>query len=379
MTKHELIINSIKETDDYEAKNRWLSLLLAAITSKKLKLSKNDKAFLRSFVYDEMVSVPDTVESAQGYKAKSRIFKYADSLFGLVMSVYKGPSEITPQVFSALNTVSVLLEKEMHFERRIDNLFAQDIISVQDVDDLIKMLRETDDEYAKGLLYPGLIHYRNKITNMLESSKKLISDYIAEEIGKYIDEYDPANEDRTNALESACDACYFFFNDSIESSLRRIPELGNNCLTFYSALTLLRAEKELPEKTVSLLANDLIYADGIHHALKQSGKEELFPKDLATEEYLAKSDLVHWLSYPTELGKAPDEIEYLGKTNVKKETFYVFRYRSNSDNLEEKLKNKWLIGWSGSEGGTFSNFDEYATYEKATAEKTVNYIKKKIL
>ena len=379
MIKHELIIKSIKETYDYESKNRWLSLLLAAITGKKMKLSKNDKVFLRSFIYEEMISIPDIVESTQGYKAKSRIFKYADSLFGLIMSVYKGPLEITPQVFTALNAVSVLLEKEMYLERRIDNIFAQDIISVQDVDDLIKMLRETDDEYAKGLLYPGLIHYRNKITNMLESSKKLMSDYIAEELAKYIDEYDPANEDRTNALESACEACYFFFNESIESCIRRVPELGNNCLTFYSALTLLRAEKELPAETVSLLANDLVYADGIYHALKQNGKEELFPKELASEEYLAKSDLVHWLSYPTELGKVPDEIEYLGKTTVKKETFYIFRYRSDSDNLEEKLKNKWLIGWSGSDGGTFSNFDEYANYEKSTAEKTVSYIKKKIL
>jgi hypothetical protein len=94
--------------------------------------------------------------------------------------------------------------------------------------------------------------------------------------------------------------------------------------------------------------------------------------------YLAKSDLVHWLTYPTELGKEPEQIEFIGKVK-KKEDYYVFRYISDSDNLGEDLQGKWLIGWSNAEGGTFSNFDLYSDFEKKTPEKTLKNIKKRLL
>jgi hypothetical protein len=49
------------------------------------------------------------------------------------------------------------------------------------------------------------------------------------------------------------------------------------------------------------------------------------------------------------------------------------------DNLDDELKGQWLIGWSGSEGGTFSNFDPLVEFEKKTPEKTVRYIRRKLL
>ncbi|MDE5616332.1 MAG: hypothetical protein K2I78_00925, partial [Clostridia bacterium] len=74
-----------------------------------------------------------------------------------------------------------------------------------------------------------------------------------------------------------------------------------------------------------------------------------------------------------------DEIEFLGKSTVKKEDYFIFKYKSDSDNLSDDLKNVWLIGWSGSDGGTFSDFDKLSDYEKKTPEKTVKYITKKLL
>jgi len=96
------------------------------------------------------------------------------------------------------------------------------------------------------------------------------------------------------------------------------------------------------------------------------------------QEYLAKSNMVRWLVYPTELGKYPDRIELLGKVK-KKEEYYIFRFSSDSENLGDELKGKWLIGWASDEGGTFSNFDLYESYEKKTVEKTLKFIKKKLL
>lgn len=129
------------------------------------------------------------------------------------------------------------------------------------------------------------------------------------------------------------------------------------------------------------LAQDLRYAKLVYEMLKESDALEQFPESCAAPEYLAKSDLVHWLTYPTELGKAPEEIEYIGKITyrLKRDVYYVFKFRSDSDTLDETMKNKWLIGWSSEEGGTFSNFEEYALFEKETVDATLKSIKKKLL
>ena len=63
----------------------------------------------------------------------------------------------------------------------------------------------------------------------------------------------------------------------------------------------------------------------------------------------------------------------------KKEVFYVFRFSSDSDTLDEEKKNKWLIGWSSNEGGTFSNFDDFAPFENEPPERALKLIKKKII
>ena len=84
---------------------------------------------------------------------------------------------------------------------------------------------------------------------------------------------------------------------------------------------------------------------------------------------------------PTELGKAPDEIQYIGKIKYlfKKEVYHIFKYRSDSDTLGDELKNKWLIGWSSGDGGTFSNFDEFEKFDLGNTEKTLKNIKKKLI
>lgn len=69
----------------------------------------------------------------------------------------------------------------------------------------------------------------------------------------------------------------------------------------------------------------------------------------------------------------------LGDIKVKGVKYYIFKYKSNSDNLSDDLKNEWLIGWSNLGGGTFSNFDRLCDYEQKNLEKTLKMIKKKLL
>ena len=145
--------------------------------------------------------------------------------------------------------------------------------------------------------------------------------------------------------------------------------------------SLLALNQEVPQNAIDALAGDLVHAQLIHSTLARFGKEALFPAGLNNPEYLAKSDLVHWLTYPTELGKAPDEIEYIGKITYlfKREVYHVFKYRSDSETLGDDLRGKWLIGWSSADGGTFSNFDEFKKFDLGNPDKTLKNIKKKLI
>lgn len=378
MVNIDQILSTIESIEDYETKNRMLGVLPASINEKKYKPKKNDIAKITAFAEQELGKVVATAKATESYKTKKLVFAYADTFYYLIMAIHKSPAELSPSMLGIMRESGELMQKELYLEPKIDEMFSQKIVSVADVEDLLKTLAETNDEYAKGLLYSGLLHYRDNLPNLLESSKLAIGAYMAKELARYIEIYG-SNEDADEALEVLCDACAYFINNDIVNLLYKTIELRQNNLTYFAARSLLQAKKDITEKTILTLANDLLYADKFYHTLKSFGKEELFPAKLTDEVYLAKSDLVQWLAYPTELGKAPDEIEYIGKAEFKDEYYHIFKYRSDSENLGEELKGKWLIGWSNDEGGTFSEFDEFEKFDKGTPEKTVKYIKKKLL
>ena len=68
----------------------------------------------------------------------------------------------------------------------------------------------------------------------------------------------------------------------------------------------------------------------------------------------------------------------MGTAKVKNELYHIFKYKSDSENLDD-LAGEWLIGWSGNMGGTFSNFDKLSDFEEKTPEKTLKNIVKKLL
>ena len=373
------LLPEISSSKNYDEKNQMLALLLSYIKSKRYKPSKQEKIVLSDFAFHEIREIIAAAQKAEGYKEKSLMFRYGDTFYYLIMAIHKSPAELTPEKIALTKELASLMEKELYLEQKMENMFSQEIISSSDVNDLLKRLNATKDEYEKGLFYAGLLHYRSEHSRLLETSKLAIADYIKKELARYIEEYDISNEDKTKAFEALCEACAYFMNDSILPLLYKVIELNNNGLSFFTVMTLVKTGKEISEKIVATLAGDLVYAEGLYWALKGAGKEYLFPAELANDVYLAKSDLVHWLTFPTELGKAPDEIEYIGKTEIKKEEYHIFKYKSDSDKLSDDLKGIWLIGWANDEGGTFSNFDEYEKFEKDTPEKTVKYIRKKLL
>ena len=108
-----------------------------------------------------------------------------------------------------------------------------------------------------------------------------------------------------------------FATDVVVASLHGMLKIENASIRYYAVRSLLAAKQEVSREIIVSLANDIVYADMTYAILKMHGKTNLFPTELANEEYLAKSDLVHWLTYPTELGKEPDQIEYLGRRSAR--------------------------------------------------------------
>lgn len=377
MSKITEIIEIIKEVDRNSQNGLW-EFLLKNIQSSHI--SNQDKEAVLVFCLNEIELLIKEIPEAKNYRAKDYLFHREDLILGIFFRFYKKPEDIPEPYFSKIDTLVKIIDSEMIMENTVNKIFAEEKIEGAYIDRLVSLLTNLSDEYQKAKFYSGLINYNHCFDNLTTEAKNKLSAYIDSEQKRYLSMSNPC-PDCLEGLEFSVDACKYLITDEIVKNLYAVLKLNNNNISYYAVESLLSAGKEIPQDTISSLANDLINAEITYSLLKKHNKSDLFPKDLTDPVYLAKSDMVHWLSYPTELGKAPDEIEYIGKFKklFKKEVFYIFKYISDSDNLDEGSKNQWLIGWSSNEGGTFSNFDKYADYEMGKLNKTLRNIKKKLI
>lgn len=85
----------------------------------------------------------------------------------------------------------------------------------------------------------------------------------------------------------------------------------------------------------------------IYQLLTNYNRRDMFPSEYFTHEKGAESFLVTWLEYPTELGRAPDEIELLTKVILDEGDlqYYVFKYRTKAPRWAAALG--WMMGIVG--------------------------------
>ena len=377
MSKFDSIIETM-QTVDFREKKQFLEYLCNMAEKAKHQFHQTDKDALLAFAHEEVEHMLKAIPTAEDYKEKDLIFECENFLLGIVMHLCVSPAQLPPDKLLKIKALTELVNKERYIETTIDSIFELSSITQTDINRLLYWVRQTTDEYQKSKLFLGLSHYQKDFGKINESAKQALTDYIASELRRLmvLD-----SEDTRNALELIADVSKHFSNENVISALLDLLQLGHNHINYYAVDTLYQLGQAVPPAAITALARDLEYANLTYNLLQRHDKADLFPAECATEEYLAKSDLVRWLTYPTELGQVPDAIEYIGKVKYlfKKEVFHVFKYRSDSDTLGEDLKGKWLIGWSSNNGGTFSNFDEYASFEMHTTEATLKNIKKKLL
>jgi hypothetical protein len=154
----------------------------------------------------------------------------------------------------------------------------------------------------------------------------------------------------------------------------------------FALISLLRFGENPAESAVRAVAADSETRNILFKQLGSLEKTELFPKSELDQAKFAESDMVDWLCFPTELGRAPDHIELMAtvERNLGSPAgvfvYYVFRFKT--DPPDESAEDGWMAGVSGpfrkqdfptteSWGDTFSTFTKW---EEFSAEEHVSSI-----
>ena len=376
MTRFSSLLATVKILDDYNEKKQFSTFIITSLEGKQIILSQEEKAEMSEKCFSEIFKAGEVLSSLSSYKEKDIIFEYTDQLFAIITYCFDSPRDIPDNILEELKAYQLTVEKERFVENEVDHVFDGGHHSKYEMEHLMEVISPVKDEYQRGMLYSGMLHYKEKLEAIPRDAKEVLSDYMAAEFKRYLS--GDLTEEMADALEVACDVCHYVLTDELIALLYEVLKLGRANLSYYAADTLMKAGRQIPDETISVLAKDLEYARLTYALLRRHKQDDRFPSEYASDEYLAKSDMIRWLVYPTELGEMPEAIEYLGKVK-KKDVYFIFRFKSHSKTLDAVSQGEWLIGWASPEGGTFSNFDLYKNFEQKTVEKTLKYIKRKLL
>jgi hypothetical protein len=181
------------------------------------------------------------------------------------------------------------------------------------------------------------------------------------------------------------DLLSYFSIGRVEAPLREALEFRDPRLKYFAIVSLLRHGKAVDVKHVDDVARDAEMRNWLFIALDQHGQASLFPERFRTQEAFAESDMVNWLTFPTELSRAPSEIELMKIVTVDTGLldgvydYFLFRFRTN--NPHWAAKDGWMAGVSGpflrkdqpttnALGDTFSTFTKWE--EKSPDEHVGN-------
>lgn len=378
MSRLSEIFTAVRAAEGYGDKTQLISIITYGFGDKGgAKLDAQDADALLAFAVEELGGCVGVLEGLESYKRKDALLNYMERLLECVMISRPSGENVDPETRARIVEYGETVRRERFVEYAVGELFESGKVDRAGLERVLCTVTPLKDEYHRGMFFRGIAHYSEKLKGLDAESRELLARFTESEIERYCEM--EITEDVLQGLEFAADVCRYYMDDTLEAALRKVFAIESSAINFYAVATLLECGKDVPADTVDALARDIEYAEMIHGVLSAYGRLDMFPSELCDEVYLAKSNMVHWLMYPTELGKAPDEIEYLGRVKKHFEVYHIFKFRSESDTLSDDLKGKWLIGWANDEGGTFSNFDEYSDYEKKTLSATLRYIKRKLL
>lgn len=383
MSYLEKLISSACNVKEYLHKLKFLSIIIAYVQSTDNRLPANQAECAKKFVIDELKALlPDVksaIENNTDFKKRDLMFSYKNGLVELFVRSNRGWENLTSEESDIIGEINRIVDKETLVENAVVKMFDHSIVVKSDVDTMIETLRDVTDTYRIGVMFTGLFHFRDRFLKFDRDAIVTLADYVVKQTDDLLAR--DVDDDVLVALEFVADICVYLPTDNVKSLLRRLLISPYNRPRFYALDSLLSLGEQVDNapEVVAELAQDVALAKQTYKMLKKHNRLELYPPEYADEEYLAKSDLIQWLLYPSELNKFPDKIERLGTIKVKKEKYYIYKYQTDSENLPDDFKNQWLIGWSNENGGTFSVFAKLSDYEKSTPEKTLKNIANKLI
>ena len=204
-----------------------------------------------------------------------------------------------------------------------------------------------------------------------------------EMIEEYTKEKEKLEESISMDLEIMIDVARYFHNTKTETFIQNCWKFSNENILLFLIMYNLDQEKPVEQKYFEKIAGNIEYAEKLYTYLEKNHLQNLFPEQYQNQEYIAKSNMVNWLLYPTELGEIPKEIELIDTYEEEGEQFYIFQFTSNLDTFK---KNGKMIGVSGgypkqelptayNSGCTFSNFAPMEENCIKQAKEIVNMIR----
>ena len=149
-------------------------------------MASEDKAALLNYAFSEVESFLLDIPNAASYKEKDLIFVCEDLILGLIMHLCPTSAEIPQDAFAKIQLLVETVEKQRYIETALDNLFKQELIEEAAVSHLLSLVAQTDDEYQKGMLYTGLVHYKEEISKFSDDAKALIAAHLTAELKRYL-------------------------------------------------------------------------------------------------------------------------------------------------------------------------------------------------
>lgn len=130
--------------------------------------------------------------------------------------------------------------------------------------------------------------------------------------------------------------------------LRQHHLIRKKCRALATLIEKLEARVAISEQETIAIAQNPSLRLALFHTLKVFHRDNIFPGAFYSEEKGAESYLVNWLEFPTELGRAPDEILLLKIVTLELQIhmhYYVFKFRTATPRWAKKLG--WMLGVCG--------------------------------
>ena len=221
---------------------------------------------------------------------------------------------------------------------------------------------------------PNLVSFDEELKTRLQDSTEkkltLILNYLKKE---------KINPVVYNDLEIIVDLACGLKSKKISELIDQIDKTNDNenADIFIIKYKILNNMKVLDEKINTLKKEDeKIYT--LYSVLERLNKNETYLKDIS-QERIAKSEMINWLEYPTELGAVPDKIELLGEFNFNDQKIYAYKFSKENFKISGDL-----IGISGgypldkvssnASGYTFSDFENVEENWEEQAKKIAEKI-----